>query len=210
MIPNSLAEWKQWAERFQTASLYYPEEFRAVANAMSEETFKELADFYVKAVHEKHVDRINAWLREAGGSVPMGQEEKAIRNLCHLFAHIAHGWGRGPFTDYELHSSKLCPPTPDWSKLPDEMRFLGEPAEEYYKFTYVFSEDGREHIQNQVTPQEIAQLSLVAEQVRRVGYKNIQAWWKKLGSHEHEEAAMVFNLMGVLDALDLPYYDPNS
>jgi hypothetical protein len=52
MIPPSLAEWKQWAERFQTASLYYPEEFRAVANAMSEETFKELAEFYVKAARE--------------------------------------------------------------------------------------------------------------------------------------------------------------
>jgi hypothetical protein len=109
-----------------------------------------------------------------------------------------------------LNASKLYPPVPDWSKLPEEMRFLGEPAEEYYKFTYVFSDEGREHIQNHVTPQAISQLSLVAEQVRRVGYENIKAWWKKLGSHEHDEALMVVNLMGVLDALDLPYYDHDS
>jgi hypothetical protein len=200
-------DWTAWAERLQTASLFSKDDFRTAANAISEETFAELAAFYLKAERENHLEAINRWLRESGGSVPMGREEKGIRNLFELFAHVAGAWGRRPFTTQSLNASKLIPPLPDWSKLPEEMRFLAEPAIQYSGFQYVFSDEGRDHVRDAVTPHDMEKLALVAEQVRRVGYGKIKAWWKPLSLHAHIEAAMVFNLMGVLDALALPYYD---
>jgi hypothetical protein len=206
-MPVPLDEWTAWAERLQTASLFSNEDFRTAANAMSEETFGELAAFYLKAERENHLEAINRWLGESGGSIPMGREENGIRNLFELFAHVAGAWGRRPFTSQSLNASKLLPALPDWSKLPEEIRFLSEPAEQYSGFHYVFSDEGRDRVRAAVTPQDMEKLSLVAEQVRRVGYAKIKAWWKPLSMHAHIEAAMVFKLMGVLDALALPYYD---
>jgi len=203
MIPDSLKQWEHWAARLRTTSLFYPEEFRATANNMSEDMFEELACFYVKATDEKHVDSINAWLREAGGTVPMSDDEKGIRNLFQLFRHVSGVWGRLPFTTNALDSTQLVRPVPDWSILPAEMAFLAESAEECYEFEYVFSDEGRQHIKDVVSPQQLAQLSLVAEGVKRIGYPTIREWWKRIGTHEHIEARMVFNLMGVLAVLEL-------
>ena len=205
-MPAPLDEWIAWSERLQTASLYFVEDFRNAANAMSEDTFAELSAFYLKAERENHLQAINQWLR-GNSCIPMGREEKEIRNLAELFSHVAKVWGRRPFTTHHLNASKLHPPLPDWSKLPEEMRFLAEGAEHCSKFQFVFSEEGHDRIRGQATPQEMEQLSAVAEQVQRVGYPKIKAWWKPLSMSAHIEAAMVFNLMGVLDALELPYYD---
>jgi hypothetical protein len=87
------------------------------------------------------------------------------------------------------------------------MRFLAEPAEWCSRFQYVFSDEGRDRVRDEVTPKDMEKLALVAEQVRRIGYGKVKAWWKPLSMHAHIEAAMVFTLMGVLDALALPYYD---
>jgi hypothetical protein len=58
-----------------------------------------------------------------------------------------------------------------------------------------------------VTTEERAAFTDAAEHVRRIGYQNVKKWWDQLGTKEHIEASMVFNLMGVLDALGLKYYD---
>src|SRR4051812_19838819 len=100
-MPVPLDEWSAWAERLQTACLFAKEDFRTAANAMSEETFGDLAVFYLKAERENQLEGINRWLGESGGSIPMGREEKGIRNLFELFAHVARA---GPAS---VHNSKL-------------------------------------------------------------------------------------------------------
>jgi hypothetical protein len=85
------------------------------------------------------------------------------------------------------------------------MEFLAEPAVKCKQFAYVFSEEGREHIQATASQDEVAELALVAEQMRRVGYSNVKAWRQKFRTSDHIEPSLVFKLIGVLDALDLPY-----
>jgi hypothetical protein len=202
-----LMEWKSWADRLRTASLYYKQEFYNAASAMPAATVEELGEFYQRAQRENHITQINMWLKSTSGAPPMGQEEKGIRNLIYLFDHLGR-YGHQPFFDRSLlRPAELHPATPDWSKLPANLAFLAEPAEQAQKFSHVFSEAGREHIRDSITSQEKAQLEFVAEQVRNVGFKTVKAWYNQLGTWEHIEALLVFNLIGALDALGLKYYD---
>jgi len=206
MIADIVEEWKSWAERLSTKSLYYKDDFKEAASKLPEDTVKELGNFYERAARENHVAQLNNWL-ESVRRMPMSDDEKGIRNLVGWFAYIGNWWGYRPFTTKVLKSQRLVEAMPDWSKLPAGTEFLAQPAEWAKRFKYVFSEEGREHVQKTVTPEDKSWLTGIAEQIRRVGYGKVDEFSRRLGFSEHIEALMVYNLIGVLDALGLRYYD---
>lgn len=201
-----IQEWLDWSRRLSTASLFEKADFKAAAMALPEEVVQELGAFYERAAQASRVAVLADWLRARPLGEPMGDDEKGVRNLVTLFGHIARCWGRRPFTERPIRSSDLPPPEPDWSKLPAGWEFLGPPALTFSRFEYEFSEIGREQIQSAVTPAEREELRAVAEGVRRVGFGAVKQWCSRMGVLEHVEASMVFGLLGVLDALELPYY----
>jgi hypothetical protein len=138
----------------------------------------------------------------------MDPEERAVRNLLHLFSHVAKTWRRQPFADYELSADKLAArPTPDWSKLPADLTFLAGPAADYAGVEYVFSDQLRDHLRTSATAADRARLGAVADQIRVVGFKTVRDWCSRMGLREHVEASMVFDHLGVLDALGLLHPD---
>lgn len=203
METEALAEWFRWAERLKTRALETPEDFHAAAMALSDAEFQELSSFYAQAEERNDIAQVAAWLRANGGGVPMGRQERALRNLFHLFSNIAKCWGRRPFINQTLNAMHLPDPTPDWSTVPEDFRALSLPAEHSTRFTYVFSEEGREYIRETVSPKEVAKFDQAAAEVRRIGYERIRSWWIARGTKLHVEARLLSHLMGVLDALGL-------
>lgn len=205
MIPDELHEWKDWADRLNVLSLSDKNDFRGAAMALSDEVVRELGEFYKRAADEGHLQLMNNWFASNAGIVPMDEDERRVRNLIYIFQHIASAWGWPPFTSHRFQN--LFRPTPDWSTVPEDLRALGLAAELCSKFTYVFSEEVREQLPNRVTPEERTILAQAAEQIRTVGYDRVKAWWMQRGTRENVEPSLVFNMIGVLDALDLPYYE---
>ena len=137
----------------------------------------------------------------------MPREELAIRNLLYLWQRL-NSQACVPFNRGSvLDAGWDCRATPDWSKLPADMRFLAEAAVMCGRFTYSCSDEGRENIVRTTTPEERIVLEHVAERVREVGYRKVKEWASPLILY-HTEAYLVSNLISVLDALNLPYYAP--
>ena len=207
-MDDTVARWKQWADRLGVAPLSTRDEFKQTALTMSEESFAELGEFYERALREDDLRLINAWLQTDGGRVPMGQDEQAIRHLVVLFQYLAGSWGRRPFSSQSIKSEHLVEATPDWSKLPEDLACLAEAPEICRRFTsvYIYADEGRAQIREMVSKPELAQLSRAAEEVRRIGHQRIINWRKRVGTDIHVEAKLVSILIPVLDSLELPYY----
>jgi hypothetical protein len=206
-IPHNLRDWSAWAIRLSTARLYFKDDFKTAAGSLSEGTVIELGQFYERAVHENHVIKVNEWLRSISEQGAMSDVERGIRNLVLLFAHIARHWGLAPFITYALKAERLIAPKPDWTKLPHGFEFIAEPAVWACRFTYVFSDAGQDAVRASVGQRELEVLKDTAGKIRSAGSDRIRAWRIKLGVDEHVEASMVFNLLAVMDALELRYYE---
>lgn len=199
-----LEEWKQWIERLSTRSLYFRDDFVAAASAMESRTMSELASFYNKILAEDQMDRINKLLSSNTGIVPMSAIETGIRNLVRLFAHLGQ-LEHAPFSSQAVKIDVEA--TPDWNKLPHDLQFLAEPAlEASAKYPYVWSEAGYEQVATGATQDQREHFRPVADKVRAIGADRVKDWYKRMGLFEHVEASIVMDLIGVLDALDLPYY----
>ncbi len=204
-VPEELNEWISWADRLGVHDLYYKDDFIRASNCIDGPILNELGAFYSRAIREKHMPRLEAWITTMSGTVPMDPREKRLRNLARVFAYIGRRACQ-PFSSHELKFQ--VPATPDWSKLPKELEFLARPAAECVgKFHPAFSEAGRGSIQKSATELQRNLLVPVAEQVRCVGFNTVKEWYTRLGLWEHVEASLVFELMGILDAMELKYFD---
>ena len=207
MNDSIVDEWKAWSIRLQTGRLYERREFQNARSKIPEPVIDDLGVFYTRAVRDDHLSKLNEWLARNRGITPMPDDEKGVRNLVRLCDYLAGG-GWQPFHKLrQLRSDDLLPPTPDWSKLPDGFAFVAKPAQACAKFEYVFSEEFREQARDILPEVERAELAATAQSIREAGYRRLNDWRKRLGVREHVEAAMVFNLLGVLDALELRYFE---
>jgi len=208
-LPEQLREWLEWAERFKTADLYNRQDYRDLILQLTDDEIAKMGEVYKKAQHDDSIQVLKRWLISHRGEAPMSHEELAIRNLLHLWRRLNSQacvpFSKGPVLDVGWDFR----PTPDWSKLPVDMRFLAEAAEMCSKFTYSSSDEGRENIVRTTTNEEREMLEAVAVRVRETGYKKIKEWASPLILY-HTEAHLVSNLISVLDALNLPYYNPKE
>ena len=126
--PEAVNDWLYWAQRLDTGSLYHRADFEDKASSMPESLIDELGTLYSRAVAESHLAVINDWLTARAGHTPMNPTERQVRNLAILFGHLgSRGWP--PFSSQQINGGKLTPATPDWTKLPEELRFVGPYAE---------------------------------------------------------------------------------
>jgi hypothetical protein len=203
MVPKELSEWELWAKRLSTDSLVSKEDFRHAAADIPKQWLPDLGTFYKAAKRERQVQKVNTWLRSLSASGPMGSEERAIRNLVHLFDYLGR-FGHDDFLDRSLLTEiPLHPAKPDWSKLPPELEFLAKPAEEMAHVR--FASPGA--LPPQLSDQSKDALIVVAKKIKDAGFPRVKSWYTQLGFAENVEALLVFKLIGVLDALGIRYYE---
>jgi hypothetical protein len=198
--------WCEWADRIKATDLVYDPDFKTLAAALPEAVIEQLGTLYSEAVRDNHLAHLNRWIEANGLRVPMGRDERAIRNLLRVFSQLGRGRRYRPFSTHAMRSEHMCDAALDWSKLPDEMKFLAPAASLAERFTYSFSDPGRGNIQANTTAEERAIFLEAANGVRVIGYPAIRVWCNKMGL-EHRETSLLFNLMAVLDALELPYFE---
>lgn len=202
---EELAGWNAWAERLDTRRLYFRDSFQRKASELSESTIDELGRFYCDALASGSLGVLNRWLVENRRSDSFREQETEIRNLVLLFEELGkRGWQ--PFSAQSIRHSALAPSVLNWSKLPQEFRFLGEVAEAVEGYSYVSSPEMQERLKELVTDEQRRLLSQAAVRVRDLGYKRIDSWRKLMGVPYHREAALIFDVFGIMDALGLIYY----
>lgn len=206
-LPYNLSEWGRWADKLKVPSLFYKEEFSDCARNIPEDVLRDLGDFYIRAGRENHISMLNYWIEQNAHDGPMNGDERCVRNLIRVFAHLGKR-GNHPFSSQSLFDNGfIIEARPDWSKLPAPMAPLAFAAQLAMRFEYSFSEDFRAEAANLVTAAEMVILEDAASKVRTIGFPVVKSWYDRLGIAEHVEASAMFGLMGVLDALKLRYYD---
>jgi hypothetical protein len=205
-IPPQLQDWLKWAHRFKTDELDTTNDYRNLILRMTDAEILEMGEFYKTAVRENHIQIVKQWLLSHRGEVPMSRDERLIRNLLSLWRWLSNQgcipFSKGPVLDV----GEDCEPTPDWSKVPANFRSLAQAAMMCRRFTYPHSEEGQEYIVETATADERRVLTATAEEVRKIGQKNIREWASGRILY-HVEAFLLVNLIAVLEALHLPYYD---
>jgi hypothetical protein len=165
-----------------------------------------MGESYKMAVRENHLQIVRQWLLSRRGEVPMSRDERFIRNLLSLWRWLSNQgcipFSKGPVLDV----GEDCEPTPDWSKVPAEFQPLAAAAVMCSRFTYPHSEEGQEYIVETATADERTILTATAETVRKIGPENIHKWASGRILY-HVEAFLLVNLIAVLEALHLPYYN---
>lgn len=87
---------------------------------------------------------------------------------------------------------------------PDELGYLVEPARRFGRYGQ-FECQAENFLRNH-TPQEMEELVALAERVRvRNDYPSISEWLKSVGLQDNDDSAVIYSLIGLMDACDLSF-----
>lgn len=116
-------------------------------------------------------------------------------SLLNLFSHLGRNnvW---PFANQKVRYIEE-PRKPNWENLPPEFRYLKEPAERYG--IYGSESDMLEFLEN-AAEDDMEVLSGTAEKIRLGGHmESIIDWINRYQMDKHQEAWLVYCLLGVMD-----------
>ena len=173
-------------------------DYERILKDLSEPIIVQLGEFYVK----QNPSAISDWLGSRIDSPRHDEEQLTVRNLLQLFGHLGER-GYTPFTDQAYTNVPL--PIPDWEKLPHNWRFLADAALVCAAFPFPECDEDNRFVQSNLEQKTLVLLRSAAEEIKRIGWRDIKTWCSEYGVFEHVEAAMIFNLLGCLSAFDIPY-----
>jgi hypothetical protein len=201
-----LGLWQDWVDRLDATSLYTKAEFTERAHSLPADSVAELAAFFLKAKQEAHVTKLDRWLNTLDRNAPVpSAPETGVRCFRMVSWYMRHVEKSTAFASISLLTFNT-PAIPDWGKVPPELQFLVAPAQICRKFTYIFSEEGREQAGKEVSDEEKALITAAGEKVKEMGFANVKKWYSAVEGRVHREATCMFNLMGCIDALGVKYY----
>ena len=84
----------------------------------------------------------------------------------------------------------------DWSKLPESLRYVREPAMKYGK---LWDPDRRARFARRIKPADHEELKALAERLRSTGdFKRLWEWERQYRAVDHPEAQLTMVLLQVL------------
>lgn len=195
------------------------EDPRALADELGDDGLRELADAYREIVRRDDVHALSAWAkadenrydaqrkrwlavndaREARGEACLPEDVSPIRprgrQLFYVFDRLAER-RLPPFAMREVQYSPP-PVVLDWTKLPEDLRYVAAPAKAYSEF---WGPANRKRLARRlaVAPQEKAQLVALAARMRPTDYGRLDEWLRAYPLEDHPEAELVFTLLAVL------------
>jgi hypothetical protein len=170
-----------------------------------DERLRELAEVYEEIDHRKDDLRISHWLSDGPIGNPKDKKDADFK------------WDVGRlFLAFDYLASKDIPPfsslrvvftdqirRPNWNNLPHELNYLIEVAEAYAAHsTEGEMLDFLEHAHEK----DLEILARTAERIRLNGHiKTINEWMDRFDMVEHQEAWMVYCVLGLLDHAGLKF-----
>ena len=179
---------------------YLSDEFKSFVKQATAQQLRELAEAYEAIDRRNDAYRISRWLDRCfleRKSVSR-EEFKLSRQVGQLFVLFDH-----------LEDSKLPPfssgkvtfiekfKKPNWNNLPEDLGYLREPAEHFGSLGY---EAEMIAFLGRATDEEMEWLARTSEQIRVKDHiKSIETWMDRFAINKHQEAWLVYCLLGVLD-----------
>jgi hypothetical protein len=163
-------------------------------DALSARDIEALAAAYDEVVSRQDTRGIAEWLHKEGSTDPAHITNSAF-NIFAIFEVLA-GRGKQPFASRRADVLSIeIEEVFDWSKLPEELEYLAEPAAKYGKHQF---ENQMDHFLENATEAEIEEIAVLAERVR-FDWDRIQRWLDEYELTKHPEAAAVHALTGIME-----------
>jgi hypothetical protein len=184
-------------------SLYLLDEINSLLDNINEKQITDLRIAYELIEDKNDSERINLWIQECSKNryEKSYQEFVFSREVAKLFVLFYHLGDRklSPFSSYRVCLTEE-PRTPEWKNLPTELQFLRVPAERYAND----SQSSTMTVEADPSGEDFRALAKAAEVIKKNGYlKTINSWLDRFDMQEHEEAWLIYNLLGVFDRCDL-------
>lgn len=174
------------------------EEFDAFLVAINEEQLGELRQAYDLIDKKEDAFRISRWLDSCLAthvSYRERQFSQQIGSLLNLFSHLGRN-NVSPFANRKVRYIEQ-PRTPNWENLPPEFDYLRAPAERYG--AYGSESDMLEFLEN-AAEDDMEILGRTAEKIHSGGHmESINDWLNRYPMDKHQEAWLVYCLLGVMD-----------
>jgi hypothetical protein len=154
--------------------------------------------------HRKAFDKVwREWCaiceshQERGLPTPL-ELEPQHRPRAKMLFWVFEGLARKRVPPFNLREVQYSPPPVmlDWSKLPEELRYVREPAMKYGK---LWHPDHRARFARRMTRAEHKELKALAKRVRSTGdIERICEWERQYSALDHPEAQLTMVLLAVL------------
>jgi hypothetical protein len=186
--------------------LYFVSQFEEFIDGASHRQLAELASSYLEIARREDSAPLNDWIKRCQSDVrKTTSKEKRFANaagqLLILFDKLANR-NISPFNSRQVVYVPEVP-RPDWSHVPERLQYLVPLAQKYGRFV---SEASMLDFLQRAEPEEMEELARAAEQIRLAAdYPIINRWLDQYPMYKHDEAHMVYCLLGVLDHADLDF-----
>lgn len=193
MMPSRFSYLRSAALKYGVDAVQIEHLGRGFADTLSNKDIDDLARTYSEICRREDALPISVWLDEAKSD----PERRGVWLLFVLFKQLSER-NIPPFSSRAV---RLFPKHRilDWTKLPESLRYLAEPAEVYGGIQ--FEESVARFVQN-ATRTQLATLAEVANRVRE-DLGRINGWLDAHRMTEHPEAELVYFLLQLLGPLAL-------
>jgi len=206
VLPERFAYLRPIAEQVNEVFNEIGQYYERLPDALTDAQIDALAKVYEEIDARGDAQPLSVWLEDlhARGGVASPQNiYRPVFDLFFLFREL--GWrGVPPFNSFAV---TYCPPQPllDWTKLPEHLRYLAEPAEKFGKYT--FEEEWRRFVEN-ASEQDINELAAVSERIRMQGHVDeIYDWFRKHDVGDQPEAEKLGWMIELMKEADVPIED---
>ena len=154
--------------------------------------------------HDKAFDRVwKEWCAVSTSYEDRGlraprELEPQHRPRAHMLFWVFEGLARKRIPPFNLREVQYSPPPVmlDWSKLPEALRYVREPAMKYGK---LWHPDHRDRFARRMTRVERKELKALAERLRSTGdIERLWEWERQYRAVDHKEAQLTMVLLEVL------------
>lgn len=192
--------------------------FRVIPDKLGPEQLTELAAAYREILRRNHVHALSAlaeqhdkafdkvwdeWCaisssyQDRGLPTPL-ELEPQHRPRAHMLFWIFEGLARRRIPPFDQRDVQYSPPPVvlDWTKLPDALRYVREPAMKYGK---LWHPDHRDRFKRRMTRAEHKELKELAKRIRSTGdFDRLAEWLRQHRAKDHPEASLIGSLLEVL------------
>ncbi|MCO6047840.1 hypothetical protein NG895_28375 [Aeoliella sp. ICT_H6.2] len=159
-----------------------------------------LALAHHEIVRKEDLAAISQWYYES----PLPNRSGSFAGACFrllLVMDYLYEQSKEPFSSQRLQLLSRNR-KPNWDHLPEKLAFLKDPAIKYGKYQF---DDERYDFVESMTAEQREELVAVRAALGKEEslYKLLDDWFDEYSITDHEEAALIYFMFGVLDAADL-------
>lgn len=180
------------AEKYGLSEARVKNECEALIDRLTQYDLDQLSAIYCEIERREDVYALSQWMDEKADD-GLAQSRHQVKMLFALFYGLA-AKGIQPFSSRRVEWTRVDKPL-DWRIIPEELRYLAEPARRYGQFQF---SDQIDEFLDAMTPQQLAELQEVRKRVNR-DLEKINCFLGKVSLSEHREAALVYFLIALLD-----------